>query len=337
MLDPATLAVLACPHCHGPLALRDHLHCAACDKSFPAQGGVIDLLDDPAKRSALEEADYDARAGYDDRAIQRIGAEWVGLLAEAGRPTAGSTVLEVGAGTGALTAALLRHGDVGRLFATDVSLAFLKVALARGRGDARLSAVRADANRLPFADGQFDLVLGRSILHHLLDYPEVLAQSRRLLRPGGLAVFFEPILEGKIQIAQLAAQVAALARAQGDARLTEAELRRIDQMVRHITKAAWHPQDRAALARLEDKFIFDVAGMRAAGTKAGFAATSFLPPPAADGADLWPQFLATMRLLGIDPARMAGYAGLGEGYRRSVGMFPALRYPPMGYFVFRAS
>src|SRR5438105_1711783 len=49
----------------------------------------------------------------------------------------------------------------------------------------------ADAHRLPFADESFDVVWGNAILHHL-DLRVAARELRRVLRPGGVAVFCEP-------------------------------------------------------------------------------------------------------------------------------------------------
>jgi SAM-dependent methyltransferase len=49
-----------------------------------------------------------------------------------------------------------------------------------------------DAHRMPFPDESFDLVVGRSILHHL-DLKLALEEIRRVLRPGGSAIFMEPL------------------------------------------------------------------------------------------------------------------------------------------------
>jgi SAM-dependent methyltransferase len=66
-------------------------------------------------------------------------------------------------------------------------------ALMRGAGveegiDFRL----ADPYATPFADDSFDVVIGASILHHL-DLDRALGEVRRVLRPGGCAVFVEPL------------------------------------------------------------------------------------------------------------------------------------------------
>ena len=56
----------------------------------------------------------------------------------------------------------------------------------------RVSFVVGDAHHTPFADGSFDLIVGAAILHHL-DLERSLREIKRLLRPGGEAVFVEPL------------------------------------------------------------------------------------------------------------------------------------------------
>jgi SAM-dependent methyltransferase len=47
----------------------------------------------------------------------------------------------------------------------------------------------ADAERLPFADESFDLVLGHAVLHHIPDLPRAFAEFERVLAPGGTVLF----------------------------------------------------------------------------------------------------------------------------------------------------
>jgi SAM-dependent methyltransferase len=53
-------------------------------------------------------------------------------------------------------------------------------------------ALMADATQLPFADGEFDVVLIRDLLHHVKDRGRVLAEARRVLVPGGRLRLIEP-------------------------------------------------------------------------------------------------------------------------------------------------
>lgn len=61
---------------------------------------------------------------------------------------------------------------------------------ARGINNVRLSVQNAEA--MNFADGTFDFVFGSGILHHL-DYDKAMAELRRVLKPGGVVLFTEPL------------------------------------------------------------------------------------------------------------------------------------------------
>jgi len=54
-------------------------------------------------------------------------------------------------------------------------------------------AVVGDARSLPFDDAAFDAVIGRRFLHHVpeADRPTILAECRRVLKPGGRLVILE--------------------------------------------------------------------------------------------------------------------------------------------------
>jgi SAM-dependent methyltransferase len=48
---------------------------------------------------------------------------------------------------------------------------------------------QVDAERLPFADESFDLVLGHAVLHHIPDLERAFAEFARVLAPGGTVLF----------------------------------------------------------------------------------------------------------------------------------------------------
>ena len=56
---------------------------------------------------------------------------------------------------------------------------------------ARIHCVQCAAEHLPFQDNQLHAIYTKSVLIHTR-LPEALAESRRVLRPGGKAVFIEP-------------------------------------------------------------------------------------------------------------------------------------------------
>ena len=236
-LEAEVLDRLACPSCGGRLARTvegDTIGCGACGRSFARRGRLFDLLLDRDAHTKLEDIDYDKVGGITDQVIDRIGETWLAALSNAGIDPSGKVVLEIGTGTGALTIGLLRKAAPRCIVATDVSETFLATALHRSGEDAPIVAVRCDCNAMPIRDGTFDVVLGRSILHHLLDFDRVLAQCARILKPGGKALFFEPVLEGKLVIAHFAALVAETARAIGDTDFDEDDHRRLRTTWRNI-------------------------------------------------------------------------------------------------------
>jgi SAM-dependent methyltransferase len=90
------------------------------------------------------------------------------------------TVLEVGCGTGIRAAAVRALGWTPA--GIDLSAGMLRHA--RGR----LPACRADAGRLPFRDGSIPAVLAVMVHTDMPDYPAVLREAARILRPGGVFV-----------------------------------------------------------------------------------------------------------------------------------------------------
>lgn len=102
----------------------------------------------------------------------------------------GLDVLDYGCGHGMAAVVLARKG--ARVTGLDLSPVYLAEAQRRAEANgADVDFVQADANRLPFADASFDRVWGNAILHHL-DLERVSRELRRVLRPGGIAVFCEP-------------------------------------------------------------------------------------------------------------------------------------------------
>jgi ubiquinone/menaquinone biosynthesis C-methylase UbiE len=75
---------------------------------------------------------------------------------------------------------------------TGIDISESGVAQALARYGSFAEFIVGDAHQMPFANESFDLVVGRSILHHLhLD--RALQEICRVLRPGGSAIFMEPL------------------------------------------------------------------------------------------------------------------------------------------------
>lgn len=98
-------------------------------------------------------------------------------------------LLDVGCGTGQSRGV---YADRAARYC-GIDLSFEALSRARGKSpSARWS--QADAGRLPFADGAFDVVAFSSVLHHIPDFGPALAEARRVLAPGGSVFAFDPNL-----------------------------------------------------------------------------------------------------------------------------------------------
>jgi SAM-dependent methyltransferase len=97
-------------------------------------------------------------------------------------------VLETAAGTGIVTQALLAALPAASVTATDLNQAMLDVARHRDP-DGRVRWQQADAQALPFADGDFDLVVCSFGVMFMPDKLTAYREARRVLRPGGRFVF----------------------------------------------------------------------------------------------------------------------------------------------------
>jgi SAM-dependent methyltransferase len=104
-------------------------------------------------------------------------------------PVAGKRVLEVGCGAAPCARWLAAQGaDVA---AFDISSGMLRHAReAAGRSGVRVPLVQADAERLPFASGAFDLACSSfGAVPFVSDSGRAMAEVARVLRPGGRWVF----------------------------------------------------------------------------------------------------------------------------------------------------
>ncbi len=134
------------------------------------------------------------RQGWEEVATEyardRLGIfeRYGGRLLELVRPSPGSSLLDVGTGTGAV--ALQAHawvGPEGQVTGCDAAMAMVELAIksAAERGMAGVTFCQMDGEQLDFPDASFDTVTCAFSLSQFPDMGRALAEMWRVLKPGG--------------------------------------------------------------------------------------------------------------------------------------------------------
>jgi len=114
------------------------------------------------------------------------------LITDSGFVSRGIRLLDIGCGPGDFTRAF---SDAGALV-TGVDFSPEMIRIARDRFP-EVEFKVADAERLPFDDCSFDVVVGAYLAHHLARPDVAFQEIYRVVRPGGRFVFVIPIQEAQ--------------------------------------------------------------------------------------------------------------------------------------------
>ncbi len=102
-------------------------------------------------------------------------------------------ILDIGAGTGYCSQALLQRYRKAEVISADLSPEMLKIAAGRGsvweRWWQKQAFVTADMEQLPFADASVDLLFSNLTLQWCPDLKQTFSELRRVLKPDGLLMF----------------------------------------------------------------------------------------------------------------------------------------------------
>jgi SAM-dependent methyltransferase len=212
-----------------------------------------------AKKEAWAAGDpYERYVGRWSRLVARDFIAWLD-------PPPQRRWLDVGCGTGALSAGILAAAEPDAVIEVDPSEGFLALARARTR-DARVRFELGDAQALPLADRAVDAAVSGLVLNFLPDQPRALREMMRVVRPGGTVALYVWDYAGEMQLMRHFWDAAAA---------LDPEAAGLDEGVRF---PICRPERLAAL--------FRDAGLEAIATRAVDVPTVF-----GDFADYWSPFL----------------------------------------------
>lgn len=217
--------------------------------------------------NAEDYADRYASSEYFKCLIQR-GVALLDLQSDPG------DILDIGAGAGDnSTFPCAELFNNAQIVATDLSpnlLLLLKKGAEQRKILDRTTIICVDAMENIFHPNSFDMVIGSAILHHLIEPMDALNAAHRVLRPGGVALFFEPFELGYSLICGIFDRIAS----EADLREYKMEQKTLDffrMFANDVRRRLGRDKSAPLYREIDDKWLFSRAYFIEAAAKAGFS------------------------------------------------------------------
>lgn len=157
-------------------------------------------------------------------------------------------VLEVGGGEGELAERIRNELGV-EVVGIDQSEAMVEVQRSKG-----IAARVGDVQDLPFADGEFDVVVAAWMLYHVPDLDRALAELARVLRPGGVLVAVTNSVDHLQELWSLARRASRIGEFNFRSDNGDEVLRRHFADVEHREAHGWVEMDDATVRRFAESW-----------------------------------------------------------------------------------
>ncbi len=170
-------------------------------------------------------------------------------------------ILDIGSGAGNTVFPLMELYPQASVIASDLSVPLLK-ALKEFReknyAGHHCAVVQMNAEDMIFEENSFDIVVGGAILHHLFEPEKTLSQCHKVLRKGGVALFFEPFELGNQIISMIINQLLEINDLSSHSRV------RLSQKIKNFFKDLCHDFDvrkgsdktDPIFKKIDDKWLF---------------------------------------------------------------------------------
>lgn len=135
---------------------------------------------------------YEQYVGRWSRRVAPIFTEWL-------QAPAGAGWVDVGCGTGVLTATILAQADPSHVLGVDSSAIFLEAAQSKV-DDSRASFKQGDALNLSEDSDSFDIAVSGLVLNFVPDKEAMIREMARVVRPGGTVALYVWDYAGHMQI-----------------------------------------------------------------------------------------------------------------------------------------
>ena len=140
-------------------------------------------------------SNYDQNYGYHNAftqyKISKKIAEFIKFVNSTQGKFSGLKILDLGCGTGEYTQHIARELPDCQITGLDISEGMVDEARQKSKQLTNVQFVVQSAYQTEFGSGEFDVVCGFYILHHL-DLEKSQAEIHRILKPSGSAFFYEP-------------------------------------------------------------------------------------------------------------------------------------------------
>jgi ubiquinone/menaquinone biosynthesis C-methylase UbiE/uncharacterized protein YbaR (Trm112 family) len=331
------LTHVQCPSCSASVRqISDaELACRVCSQSYPIVDGIPLLMIDANRDCALDLAEYESDHPFNPE--QRLQIFNVYNAAMKKHDIQEGACLEIGSGTGNLTAGLVDHSKFDEIHCSDISLRFLRRLRQMTNSSSKMRYWIFDASALPFRSNCMSAVFGHSVLHHLLEYEAALRDIFRVLRPGGLAMFGEPIMDSHAITSFCAALIWEMERRHPTGEWAERDLnilKSIGVMCANIGRRM--RESRKELTNVEDKHMYVITDMMELAKDIGFREFEYqnAVAPKQIGHDHKWRLLTTLKRYGVSETKLKPYDfifnQLSESYGTAMGSAAPYNF---GYFI----